>query len=132
MRLPRTLDELCDYIVENADKIAVREQVDGKWGSYWLTELPVKLALKHAMLFVKEGRIPVVVKKSHEQRKFDYQVKLRTVGEVICWLNQFPSDAYVYAYEGEVVGLVVVSNKPELLDGIRVFPELGFLETDHP
>jgi len=59
---PKTLNELCDYIVKYADSIPVREKIDGKWGSYWLTELPVKLALKHAMRFVKEGRIPARVK----------------------------------------------------------------------
>ena len=60
--LPRTLDELCDYIVKYADSIPVREEINGKWGSYFLTELPVKLALKHAMRFVKEGKIPIIVK----------------------------------------------------------------------
>jgi len=62
--LPKTLDELCDYIVKYADSIPVREKVDGKWGSYFLTELPVKLALKHAIRFIKAGRIPVRVKGS--------------------------------------------------------------------
>ena len=60
---PKTLDELCEYIVKYADSIAVREKIDGKWGSYWLTELPVKLALKHAMRFIKEGRVPIIVLK---------------------------------------------------------------------
>ena len=60
---PKTLDELCDYIVKYANSIAVREKINGKWGSYWLTELPVKLALKHAMRFIKEGRVPVIVLK---------------------------------------------------------------------
>lgn len=60
-KLPRTLEELCDYIVENCDRIAVRECINGKWGAYFLTELPVKLALKHAMEFVKDGRIPYII-----------------------------------------------------------------------
>ena len=61
--LPRNLNELCDYIVKYADSIPVREKVNGEWGSYFLTELPVKLALKHALRFIKEGKIPVRVVK---------------------------------------------------------------------
>ena len=58
-----TINRLCDYIVENADRIAVRTQIDGKWGSYFLTELPIKEALHQAMRFIKESRVPVVMKK---------------------------------------------------------------------
>lgn len=56
--LPESLDELCDYIVKYADDIYVREQINGKWGSYSLTEMPTILALKHSMRFIKEGRVP--------------------------------------------------------------------------
>ncbi len=56
--IPESLEALCDYIVKYADVIYVREQIDGKWGSYSLTEIPAKLALKWAMTFIKEGRIP--------------------------------------------------------------------------
>jgi len=61
-KIPRTLEELCDYIIENADRIYVRERLNGKWGSYSLTELPPKLAIKHALRFVKERRIPYAIK----------------------------------------------------------------------
>jgi len=61
LEYPKTIEELCDYILKYADCIAVRENVDGKWGSYWLTELPTKLALKHALSFIKERRIPYMV-----------------------------------------------------------------------
>jgi len=56
---------VCDYIIECSDSIPVREELNGKWGGYYLTELPVKLALKNALKFIKEGRIPVAVIK-HE------------------------------------------------------------------
>ena len=55
-------DERCDEIVDHCNTIAVREQVDGEWGSHFLTELPPKLAIKHALRFLKEGRTPVRVK----------------------------------------------------------------------
>lgn len=60
--LPADLESLCDYIVEHAGSIAVREQIDGKWGVYFLTELSPVLAIKHALRFVKEGRIPIRMK----------------------------------------------------------------------
>lgn len=56
--IPNSLDELCDYIVKYADDIYVREQIDGKWGSYSLVELPTKVALKLVMKWIKEGRVP--------------------------------------------------------------------------
>lgn len=49
------INKLCDHIVANAGNIPVREQIDGKWGSYFLTELPVELAIKHALRFIKEN-----------------------------------------------------------------------------
>ena len=52
--MTRSVEELLDLIEQNADRIAVREKVDGKWGSFHLTELPVRLALKHAFRFVRE------------------------------------------------------------------------------
>lgn len=64
--LPTSLDELCDYIVKYADDIYIREQIDEKWGSYTLTEIPTKLALKHAMIFIKEGRVPHRIIRSEE------------------------------------------------------------------
>lgn len=66
-KLPETLDELCDYIVKYADNIYVREQIDGKWDSYSLTEIPTKLTLKWAMTFIKEGRVPYRIIKDEEK-----------------------------------------------------------------
>ena len=43
-----------------ADSIFVREQdAQGRWGSFALSELPVKTALKHACRFMAEGSVPV-------------------------------------------------------------------------
>ena len=67
IEIPMTLEELCDYILENAERIYVREKVDSKWGAYALTELPPKLAIKHALRFIKEGIIPCVVKEEVEE-----------------------------------------------------------------
>ena len=67
IEIPMMLEELCDYILENAERIYVREKVEGKWGAYALTELPPKLAIKHALRFVKEGIIPYVVKQEVEE-----------------------------------------------------------------
>jgi len=66
--MPETLEELCDYIAEYSDAIFVREQVNGKWGSYSLRELPSELALKHALRFVKEGRVPVRILREAERK----------------------------------------------------------------
>lgn len=60
---PKDLMQLCDYIIRWADDIYVREQIEGKWGSYSLTEIPAKLALKHALTWIKEGRIPYRIEK---------------------------------------------------------------------
>ncbi len=55
---PKSLEELCDYIVKYADDIFVREQINGKWEVYSLSEIPVKLALKNVMRWIKEGVVP--------------------------------------------------------------------------
>ena len=59
---PETLEELCDMISDNVDGIYIREQIGGKWGPYSLAEMPSGLAIKHALRFVKEGRVPVILK----------------------------------------------------------------------
>jgi hypothetical protein len=56
--LPSTLEDLIDYIVYNADRIYVREEIDGKVDSYALTDLPAELAIFHALRFIRERRIP--------------------------------------------------------------------------
>lgn len=53
---------IAEIVLEHADRIYVRDEMDGKWGSYALTELPVSKALAHAFRFILEGRVPVVVK----------------------------------------------------------------------
>lgn len=58
-----TKDDLARYIEENADIIYVRENIDGRWGSFSLKELPIDLALKHKQRFLDEDRIPAVVKR---------------------------------------------------------------------
>jgi len=70
-KLPETIEELCDYITKYADGIIVREQIAGKWGSYSLTELPANLAIKNALFFIKEGRVPhrLLSKEEVEQKK---------------------------------------------------------------
>ena len=57
----RTPEDLEYYIDDNMDTIFVREQINGKWGSYSLRELPEELAKKHIMRFLSEGRLPVIV-----------------------------------------------------------------------
>lgn len=47
------LEKLIDRIVENYDRIPVRERMYGEWGSYTLAELPIQLALKHMGYFIK-------------------------------------------------------------------------------
>jgi hypothetical protein len=64
--LPQTLPELCDYIVKHASRIAVREQIDGKFGAHYLTDLPPLLAITHALRFVREGRVPAYVRDEGE------------------------------------------------------------------
>jgi uncharacterized coiled-coil DUF342 family protein len=48
-------------IAEQAERIYVREQMNGKWDSYALTELPAALAIMHVLKFISEHRMPVVM-----------------------------------------------------------------------
>lgn len=50
-----------DYFVRFAGEIFVREQVDGKWGSYSLAELPGSLAFAHAKRLA-ERKVVVIVR----------------------------------------------------------------------
>ena len=59
-----TRDDLGRYIEENADIIFVREKIDGRWGSFSLKDLPIDLALKHKQIFLDEGQLPVVMKRT--------------------------------------------------------------------
>lgn len=49
------LKKIMDTIVDNYDRIPVREEVNGQWGSYLLSELPVSLALKQMARFIKHN-----------------------------------------------------------------------------
>ena len=49
---------LVDFIEAHAGSIFVREQVNGRWGSYALSELPAPLALHHAFRFIREKHVP--------------------------------------------------------------------------
>jgi hypothetical protein len=51
-----------EHIEEHLTGIFVREQLNGKWGSYSLAELPAPLAIKHAFRFLRENRAPYMVK----------------------------------------------------------------------
>ena len=59
---PQTLQELAAYIDRYQDSIYVREQVDGKWGAFALSELPTPCALSHALRFIQQGIIPTRIK----------------------------------------------------------------------
>ena len=59
--IPETLEELCDYIVHYATDIYIRAEVNGKWGSYALTEMPVHQAIAHALDFIKRQQVPIIL-----------------------------------------------------------------------
>lgn len=48
---------------------------------------------------------------------------MKTVQEIIQELVEFPPDAHVYAYEGEMVGLVIVDNGGNQIGTIDAYPE---------
>lgn len=68
-KIPESLNERCDYILKFCDDIYVREQINGKWGRYRLSEIPARLALKHAMTWIKEGTIPHRVIRNETQKE---------------------------------------------------------------
>jgi hypothetical protein len=61
--LPETIDELFDYILQYADTIYVRHQVNSKWSNVALSKLPARDALAHIFDWIKRGHIPVRVKR---------------------------------------------------------------------
>lgn len=61
-----TIKDLADYIVEYADVIVVRVEIEGKGQSKFLAELPATDAIREAMKFIKESRIPVRLKRENE------------------------------------------------------------------
>jgi len=58
----KTVEQLANYISLHKGSIYVREQVNGKWGSYSLSELPTDLAIDHALRFIQQGIVPVRIK----------------------------------------------------------------------
>lgn len=59
-----TLEQLPGYIADNASRIYVRAQspTTGKWGTYALTDLDAEDAIREAMRFIEQRRIPVVMR----------------------------------------------------------------------
>ena len=57
-----TFEQFHEYCQTNAHLIFVREQVDGKWGSYSLKELGDEKTLEWARRWGKENRMPVMIK----------------------------------------------------------------------
>lgn len=55
---PEELFKALDDLEQNTGTIAVREKINGKWGSFFLSELPGDLAIKHAFRFLRENRRP--------------------------------------------------------------------------
>lgn len=61
------MEELCDYIIQYAPDIFVRSQRKGQWGSYSLIDLPPQEAIRQALYFIKQRRVPIRVKKEEER-----------------------------------------------------------------
>ncbi|KKM94427.1 hypothetical protein LCGC14_1198480 [marine sediment metagenome] len=61
--------EFKDYCNEHANRIAVRETVDGKRGSYWLSELSKEVKDSHINRLWNKNRMPVRVKTEEEMKK---------------------------------------------------------------
>lgn len=62
----RTMQDLADYIVKYADVIAVRVKFEDQWQSKFLSELPAVDALREGMRFIKEGRVPIRLRRPDE------------------------------------------------------------------
>lgn len=50
------------------------------------------------------------------------------VRELIAELQKFPPDAYAYAYEGEITGVIIVGKWQRNADGSSGRPQLGEIE----
>jgi hypothetical protein len=55
-----TPEVLMDLIERNSDKIAVRAQVDGRFGNFFLSELPGDQAIIEAFRLVRRGTAPIM------------------------------------------------------------------------
>jgi len=67
---PETVEQLVAYIRDNAADIFVREQLEGAWGSYALTELPVATVLRLVAKWVSDGAVPVVLEPNDAESIF--------------------------------------------------------------
>ena len=54
--------DLLTYIEDNLSRIYVREKICDVWQSISISQLPADLAIKHVFRFLREGKIPVIVK----------------------------------------------------------------------
>lgn len=52
---------LANFIEANVDHIAIRVCVNGKWKSLFLSEMPARLAVEHAMGFIRQGKVAALV-----------------------------------------------------------------------
>jgi hypothetical protein len=49
---------LMEYLEKYLDEIYVREEIDGKWQTCSLSELPVPKLISHVFRFLRENRVP--------------------------------------------------------------------------
>lgn len=63
-----TLEELLDYCIRYSASIFVREEMEGKWDSYALQELPTRKALEHIRRWHQTGHHPVRVLAEGEKK----------------------------------------------------------------
>lgn len=59
--MDKSIREIC---LDNLDTILVKERINGKWGYYYLGELPEDLREAHIQRFEREGREPVRIMES--------------------------------------------------------------------
>lgn len=63
-----SLEDLREYCKRYADLIYVREQIDGKWASYSLSEMPAEMVERHIRRWFLEGHVPHRLLTMEEQK----------------------------------------------------------------
>lgn len=58
-----SFEQFHEYVQTNASRTFVREQVDGKWGTFPLEELGADKTLEWARRWWDENRMPIMLKK---------------------------------------------------------------------
>lgn len=58
IKRPQNLEELCDYIAKYSKCIYIRIKFEGEWQPKCLAELPGDIAIREALKFIREGRVP--------------------------------------------------------------------------